>query len=345
MIRNSSLTAEELCRLTGGSLLAPPSTGLVGIAPLDLAGPEDIAFLFSHAGLREFQNSQAGCVFVPQDLVRTEPGPVSRIAVADPLAAMIAVINAYFAPSPQDADIHSSAHIDKGATLGSDVSIDAMASVGVGVVIGGGTRIGPGAIIESGVVIGSHCTIGPRVVLTVGTVLGARVTVKPGAVIGSAGFGFHGHEGRHQRIPHIGGVIIGDDVEIGANSCIDRGTLGNTVVGRGTKIDNLVHIAHNVVIGEDCLIMAGVGVAGSCRIGDRVVLAGQSGVVDHVQIGSDSRVASKAGVTRAAAAGSVLSGFPARDHREHLRAVGALYRLAPIAKSLENLVPAHPTHE
>lgn len=345
MIRDSALTAEELCRLTGGSLIGPPSAGLVGIAPLSTAGSGDIAFLFNPTALRDFRSSRSGCVFVPHSLAREESGPASRIAVEDPAAAMIAVLNTYFA-TPQGApDIHPSAQIADGVSLGAGVALDAMVSVGARASIGEGTRIGVGAVVEADVVIGPHCRVGPRVVLARGTVLGAGVTVKPGAVIGGEGFGFHRTGDGHQRIPHVGGVVVGDDVEIGANSCIDRGTLENTTIGRGTKIDNLVHIAHNVVIGADCLIMAGVGIAGSCRIGDRVVLAGQSGVVDHVQIGSDSRVASKAGVTRTVAAGSVLSGFPARDHREHLRAVGALYRLAPIAKSLENLAHGSQAHE
>jgi UDP-3-O-[3-hydroxymyristoyl] glucosamine N-acyltransferase len=176
------------------------------------------------------------------------------------------------------------------------------------------------------------------VTLYSGTSLGARVSVHAGARLGSDGFGYVFRNGGHDKIPHIGRCIVEDDVEIGANTTIDRGSFDDTVIGAGTKIDNLVHIAHNVRIGRLCLIMAQVGVAGSTRIGDGVVLAGQAGIAGHVTIGDGARVAAQAGVFGDVPAGETWSGYPARPHRQSLRASAALLKLADIIKKLERIV-------
>jgi UDP-3-O-[3-hydroxymyristoyl] glucosamine N-acyltransferase len=197
-------------------------------------------------------------------------------------------------------------------------------------------------VLEDGVVIGPDATLGPRVVCHHHVVLGARVKVKAGAVIGGTGFGYISSASGHERIPHGGGCRLEDDVDVGANSTIDRGSVGDTVIGRGSKLDNLVHVAHNVRIGEHCLVMAGVGIAGSTRVGNRVVLAGQVGVVGHITLGDDVRVGAQSGVTGSVPAGLEVSGYPARAHREQLRAMGALYRLAPLARRLERLVRERP---
>jgi UDP-3-O-[3-hydroxymyristoyl] glucosamine N-acyltransferase len=177
-----------------------------------------------------------------------------------------------------------------------------------------------------------------RVVCYAGARIGRRVVLKAGAVIGGDGFGYLSRGSGHQRIPHVGGCVIGDDVEIGSNSCVDRGSLDDTVVGQGTKLDNLVHLGHNVRVGERCLLMAGVGVAGSTRLGNDVILAGHVGVTDHLTIGDRVQVAAKSAVIGNVPAGMVYSGHPARPNRQVLRAQAALYRLAPIVGELESLL-------
>jgi UDP-3-O-[3-hydroxymyristoyl] glucosamine N-acyltransferase len=171
-----------------------------------------------------------------------------------------------------------------------------------------------------------------------GSAIGSRVVLKAGAVIGGDGFGYLSGAAGHSRIPHVGGCIIEDEVEIGSNSCVDRGSVDDTVVGRGTKLDNLVHVGHNVRLGERCLVMAGVGIAGSTRIGNDVILAGHVGVTDHLVIGERARVAAKSAVFGDIPAGASFSGHPARPHRQFLRAQAALYRVAPIITELERLV-------
>jgi UDP-3-O-[3-hydroxymyristoyl] glucosamine N-acyltransferase len=177
-----------------------------------------------------------------------------------------------------------------------------------------------------------------RVICYAGARIGRRVVLKAGAVIGGDGFGYLSRSSGHERIPHVGGCVIGDDVEIGSNSCVDRGSFDDTVIGQGTKLDNLVHVGHNVRIGERCLLMAGVGVAGSTRLGHDVILAGHVGVTDHLTIGDRVQVAAKSAVIGNVPAGSVFSGHPARPNRQVLRAQAALYRLAPIVGELESLV-------
>jgi UDP-3-O-[3-hydroxymyristoyl] glucosamine N-acyltransferase len=187
------------------------------------------------------------------------------------------------------------------------------------------------------VIVGDDTVIGPGVVCYAGTRLGSRVVLKAGAVIGGDGFGYLWDGKRHARIPHVGGCILEDDVEVGSNTCIDRGSIDDTIVGQGTKLDNLVQVGHNVRIGQRCLIMAGVGIAGSTRIGNDVILAGHVGVTDHLVIGDRARIAAKSAIFGDVPPGASFSGHPARPHRQFLRAQAAMYRLAPIVDELERL--------
>jgi UDP-3-O-[3-hydroxymyristoyl] glucosamine N-acyltransferase len=216
--------------------------------------------------------------------------------------------------------------------------------LGRGVRLGDRCRVGEGAVLGDGVVVGDDTRMDARVVCYAGARIGRRVVIKAGAVIGGEGFGYLSRGGGHERIPHVGACIIGDDVEIGSNSCVDRGSLDDTVIGQGTKLDNLVHVGHNVRIGERCLLMAGVGVAGSTRLGNDVVLAGHVGVTDHLTIGDRVQVAAKSAVIGNVPADSVLSGHPARPNRQVLRAQAALYRLAPIVGELEQLAAERRRH-
>jgi UDP-3-O-[3-hydroxymyristoyl] glucosamine N-acyltransferase len=222
--------------------------------------------------------------------------------------------------------------------LGADVRLGPFVVLGQGVRLGDRCQVAEGVSLGDRVSVGEDTVIGARVVCYPGSTIGSRVVLKAGAVIGGDGFGYLSSPAGHTRIPHVGGCILEDEVEIGSNSCVDRGSIDDTVVGRGTKLDNLVHVGHNVRLGERCLVMAGVGIAGSTRIGNDVILAGHVGVTDHLVIGDRARVAAKSAVFGDIPAGASFSGHPARPHRQFLRAQAALYRVAPIITELERLV-------
>jgi UDP-3-O-[3-hydroxymyristoyl] glucosamine N-acyltransferase len=210
--------------------------------------------------------------------------------------------------------------------------------LGRDVQVGARTRLAEHVSLGDGVVVGDDAVLGPGVVCYPGSRLGHRVILKAGAVIGGDGFGYLSDGKEHIRIPHVGGCVLEDDVEVGSNTCIDRGSIDDTVIGQGTKLDNLVQVGHNVRIGERCLIMAGVGIAGSTRVGNDAILAGHVGVTDHLVIGDRARIAAKSAIFGDVPAGASFSGHPARPHRQFLRAQAAMYRLAPIVDELEELV-------
>jgi UDP-3-O-[3-hydroxymyristoyl] glucosamine N-acyltransferase len=248
------------------------------------------------------------------------------------------VIGALFPPGPVPAGVDPTARLGPSCRLGPDVAIGPFALLGRGVSLGARTRVAEGVSLGDGVVVGDDTVIGPRVVCYAGSRIGSRVVLKAGAVIGGDGFGYLPGPGGHSRIPHLGGCVLEDDVEVGSNSCVDRGSLDDTVIGRGTKLDNLVQVGHNVRIGVGCLLMAGVGVAGSTRLGDGVILAGHVGVTDHLVLGDGARVAAKSAVFGDVPPHTAISGHPARPHRQFLRAQAALYRLAPIIDEVERMV-------
>ena len=233
---------------------------------------------------------------------------------------------------------HPSAVISPEASLAPDVIVGECAVVRPRARIGQGTVIESGAHIGAGVSIGEQCVIGPNVILTGGAQIGNRVIVHGGSVIGDDGFGYVWAEGRHVKIPQLGDVRIEDDVEIGSNVCVDRGMLGSTLISRGTKIDNLVQIGHNDMIGEDVIITGQVGLSGSVTVGDRAMFAGQSGVVDHVTIGHDARVGAASPVIKDVKPGERVWGFPARPEARVKRELGGLAQLPRLLKQLRELV-------
>jgi UDP-3-O-[3-hydroxymyristoyl] glucosamine N-acyltransferase len=233
--------------------------------------------------------------------------------------------------------VHASAVVDETARLGRDVHIGAHVVIEGGVVIGDRSVILPGTCILRHSRLGSECTIYPNAVIREYTEIGDRVIVHAGAVLGSDGFGFIAEGTTQMKVPQIGHVVVEDDVEIGANSCIDRATTGVTRIRRGTKIDNLVQIAHNVDVGEDSILCAQVGVSGSTVVGSRVKLAGQAGLVGHIKIGDGATVSAQGGVTKSVPADTIVSGFPAREHRGALRQYAALGRLPDALDELRQL--------
>jgi UDP-3-O-[3-hydroxymyristoyl] glucosamine N-acyltransferase len=216
--------------------------------------------------------------------------------------------------------------------------VDAYAVVGDGATLGERAWVGAHTVVGAGVRVGDDSELRPHVTLYPGTEVGSRTIVHAGARLGSDGFGYVYADGAHRKIPHVGRCVVGDDVEIGANVTIDRGSVDDTVIGAGTKIDNLVHLGHNVRVGRLCLIMAQVGVAGSATIEDGVIIAGQAGIGGHLTIGTGARIAGQAGVFGDVPAGETWGGYPARPQRESMRAYAALFRLLPLVRPLERLL-------
>ena len=332
------LTAQAVAELVGGRLLGDGAVTIRTVRPLDRAGPEALSFAISSRYAEELRASRAGAVLVPDALANAEPGPRTRIVVRDPYAALTRVMGILFPAPPARPGVDATARVGPGCVLGAEVQVGPFVVLGRGVRLGDRCRLAEGVSLGDQVSVGEDTVLGPRVVCYPGSTIGSRVVLKAGAVIGGDGFGYLSGAAGHSRIPHVGGCIIEDEVEIGSNSCVDRGSVDDTVVGRGSKLDNLVHVGHNVRLGERCLVMAGVGIAGSTRIGNDVILAGHVGVTDHLVIGERARVAAKSAVFGDIPAGASFSGHPARPHRQFLRAQAALYRVAPIITALERLV-------
>ncbi len=329
-----SLTAQAVADLVGGRLSGPGEVMLRGVRSLERAGAADLSMCSGGRYLDALERTGAAAVLVTEAMLGA-PGPATRIVVADPARAMATAAGELYRQPEAPPSIDPSARIGRGTTIGANAVIGAQVVVGTGVTIGDRARLGPHVTIEDGVTLGDDVRLEAHVTVYAGATIGSRVWCKAGAVVGGPGFGYVSDATGHHRIPQVGGCLLEDDVELGSNSCIDRGSFDDTVIGAGTKIDNLVHIAHNVRIGRDCLIMACVGIAGSTRLGDRVILAGQSGVADHRVIGDDVRVGARSAVLTDVAAGLAVSGYPARPHREFLRGVAALYRLSAHVDTLE----------
>jgi UDP-3-O-[3-hydroxymyristoyl] glucosamine N-acyltransferase len=333
------LSAGEIAALVGGRLVGAADVLVARIGTLERAQPGDLSFLASARYLPYFQQTRATVVLVKPELADA-PGPGTRVVVPNPQAALLTVIPVLYPEAPWTPGIHATAVVGSGARWDDPVALGAYVVLGRDVRLGRNVRIGTGSVIGDGVEIGDDTQLFPNVVCYPGTVVGQRVILHAGVRIGSDGFGYVRDErsAGHRKIPHVGRCIIQDDVEIGANSTVDRGSIDDTVVGAGTKIDNLVQVGHNVRIGARCLLMAQVGIGGSTVVGDDVILAGQVGVIDHLDVGNGATVAAKSGLYGDIEAGKTFSGIPARPHREALRAQAALYRLARIIDDLERLV-------
>jgi UDP-3-O-[3-hydroxymyristoyl] glucosamine N-acyltransferase len=339
------MTAQAVADLVGGRLLGDGGVVLLSVRPLDRAGPEALSLAVSRRYADQLRMSHAGAVLVSDELAAVEGGPPARIVVRDPYAALVRAIGALFPPAEVAPGVDQTARIGPGCVLGADVTIGPFVVLGRNVRLGDRCRVAEGVSLGDGVTVGEDSVIGPRAVCYRDSRIGRRVVLKAGAVIGGDGFGYLSDGKGHRRIPHAGICIIEDDVEIGSNSTVDRGSVDDTVVGRGTKLDNLVHVGHNVQIGERCLLMAGVGVAGSTRLGNDVILAGHVGVTDHLTIADGARIAAKSAVFGDIPAGASFSGHPARPHRQFLRAQAALYRITPLIADLERLVPSRKSDE
>ncbi len=335
---STAMTAAEIAAAVGGTLTGTHETIVEGIAPLDRATARDLSFLATAKYAPLFERSLAGVVLVTAELAVSPGKCMARVVVKSPHDALLSLIPRFYRAPMREPGVHATAVISPGARIGAGATIEPYAVIHDGAEIGDRAWIGSHCVIGAGVKVGVDVRLHPHVVLYPGTTLGERVTAHSGARIGSDGFGYVFRGGVHEKIPHAGRCLIGNDVEIGANATIDRGSVDDTVVGDGTKIDNLVHLGHNVRVGRLCLLMAQVGVAGSSRIEDGAILAGQVGIAGHLTVGAGARLAAQAGVISDVPAGETWSGYPARPHRESLRASAALFKLATMLKRLEALL-------
>jgi UDP-3-O-[3-hydroxymyristoyl] glucosamine N-acyltransferase len=330
--------------MVGGTVQGDADAVVSAVAPLDRAEPHHLTFLASarYAALFAERAPGAGVVLVSPALADAAGHARARVVVDNPHDAMLAVLPTLYPALPQAPGIHPSAVLGRGVTLGADVTIGPGVVLGEGAQVGANTVLDAHVVVGAGVVIGEACHLFSHVTLYPGTRVGRRVRIHAGSRIGSDGFGYVYRNGIHDKIPHVGRCVVEDDVEIGANTTIDRGSIDDTVIGAGTKIDNLVHVAHNVRIGRLCLLMAQVGIAGSVRVEDGCILAGQVGISGHHTIGRGARLAAQAGVFGDVPAGETWSGYPARPHREALRAQAATFRLPAMMRGLERLLRPSP---
>jgi len=308
---------QELANLVGGEVVGDSTLKIEGVAKVEEVKKGEIAFAVSNKFLCKAIESEASAVIVPLE-VKEFPKPVIR--VKNPRLALAKILNFFHSPSQKSSGIHPTALLGKGVRVGKDVTIGPYAVVGDEVKLGDEVSLSAGVYLGDKVVIGKKSFLYPGVTILNNVTIGERVIIHSGAVIGSDGFGFvKKDDGTYYKIPQVGKVLIDDNVEIGANVTIDRATMGATRIGSGSKIDNLVHIAHNVTIGKNTAIVALVGISGSSNIGDGAILAGQSGVTEHVNIGNNAIIAAKSGVTKDIKAGEFVSGFPARSHYKQKR--------------------------
>jgi len=332
---NKSLSLKEVAILVGGKVKGKEDIVIKGAAKAEDAKEGEITFAVSEKFLRIAEKSRASAVIVPEN-VENFPKPIIR--VRSPRFAFAKVLEV-FAPSRcKFKGIHPSAMIAKGVKIGKRVSIGPFCIIEEGVKIEDDVCLSGLVYLGKDVRIGEGSFLHPRVTVLDETCVGRRVIIHSGAVIGSDGFGFVKMEdGSYYKIPQIGRVVIEDDVEIGANVTIDRATTGETRIGKGTKIDNLVHIAHNVTVGKNVAIVALVGISGSSQVGDGVILAGQVGITDHVSIGDNAIVGAKSGVTKNVPPSSFVWGIPARNHLVQKKMMALAYRLPEFAKRLQRL--------
>jgi UDP-3-O-[3-hydroxymyristoyl] glucosamine N-acyltransferase len=329
----------EIAERLSARVVGDPEVEILGLAPLDRASGSDLSFLSNPKYRETARVSAAGAILVAEG--EHLPGRTLLVCAA-PYAAFARALQLFHTPAAHPRGVHPT------AVLGEGCRVDPSASVGPYVVLGEGVTIAAGATVEAGCVlgrgsqVGRECHLFPRVVLYEQTLLGDRVILHSGVVVGSDGFGYAQEKGRHLKIPQVGRVVIEHDVEVGANTTIDRGTLDETRIGEGTKIDNLVQVAHNVTTGADCILVAQAGISGSTSLGRSVIFAGQSGAVGHIRVGDGARVGAKSAVTKDVPDGAFVTGHPAVEHRLWLKERALCGRLEEMLKRIKSLEDAPP---
>ena len=331
------MTVGEIARLLGGTVQGDPATEITGVNGLQEAGPGDLCFVRNDQYLPLIYETNAAAALIPKPV---DPLPLpAAIVVAEPEQAFVRVLHLFAAErSPRPAaGVHERAFVSPGAVLGANVSIGPGVCVEEGAVLGDGVVLYAGAYIGRGSHIGPDTLVYPNAVIREGVRVGARCVLHAGACIGSDGFGFVPMGGVWMKIPQVGTVEIGDDVEIGSNTAVDRATFGVTTIANGVKIDNLVQIGHNVQIGEHTVIAGMAGVAGSTVIGRQVRIGASAGINGHITIGDGASIGARSGVTRSVAPGQVVSGYPAMDHAQQRRVLVVQAQLPELAKRVRSL--------
>jgi len=334
VIDGASFTLGRLADALGASLEGDAARVVTGVAPLETAGPDQVSFLTDPKYLKQAVVSRAGAFLVARGVSGLSG---ALLKVDHPQQALIALLELFHPETAVTPGVHPAACVAEGARVDRAAWVGPLAVVETGAVIGPRSRVGALSFVGARAVLGEDVRLFPRVVVREGVRIGNRVIVHPGAVLGADGFGYAFDGRAHRKIPQVGGLRIEDDVEIGANSAIDRAMLGETVVRRGTKIDNLVQISHNCDIGEDVILVAQVGIAGSSRVGNRAMLAGQVGVSDHVEVGAGSILTAQSGAPSDVPAGQVWSGTPARPTGETKRIWAVESQLPELLKRVRAL--------
>ena len=333
MIAKKKITLRELADSLGGNLIGDRNLTVSDIRDIEEAGTGDLAFVFREKDAVSLEKTKASSSVVPEKIKKA---PVPIIRCKNPNLAFKKVV-ALLLPDhiPHPKGVHKTASIGRNVTLGKDVTIGAYACLEDSARIGDGTIIYAHSYVGCSTEIGNSCIIYPNVIIRERIKIGDRVIIHPGSVIGSDGYGYERTMSGHEKIPHIGDVIIEDDVEIGASVTVDRAKIAHTRIGRGTKIDNLVQIAHNVTIGRNCIIVAQCGVSGSVKIGNNVMMGGQVGLVDHIEIGDNVMIGAQAGITKSVPPNTIMLGSPARPIKK-TRTVWVLWdKLPEIYKRLK----------
>ena len=329
-----SLTLAQIHELVGGTLHGDPGRTLSSLASLNDATPQALAFIANDQAAKLPGGNKAGALLVHRHFPELA---IPQLVVPNPLLAFAQVAQTFFVRPPAPRGVAAEVSRGTGVVIGDDPSIWPFVTLGDRVTIGARVTLYPGVYIGADSAVGDDSVLYPNVVVREGCSIGARVIIHSGTVVGADGFGYVQHEGRHHKIPQLGGVTIEDDVELGANVTIDRATLGRTTIKRGTKIDNLVQIAHNVTVGEHAIIVAQVGVAGSTTIGHHVMIGGQAGLADHVTIGNQSMIAARAGVNRNVEPNQIVSGAPIMPHETWMKAQAVIPRLPELRQLVRDL--------
>ncbi|MCX7044940.1 MAG: UDP-3-O-(3-hydroxymyristoyl)glucosamine N-acyltransferase [Candidatus Sumerlaeota bacterium] len=329
------LTISEVAALVDGEAIGDGALVLTGLNAFDLAKEGDLTFAGGKAYLGRIEQTRATCVLVPQDFAA--PCSKTLIKVKDPKVAFALVLARVYQPEKRQPGIHATAAVAAGAAVGKDVYIGPHAVIEDGASVGDECDIGAGTVVGRRVKIGPRSVIHANVTLYYDITIGADVIIHSGTVVGADGFGYVFHDGVQHKVPQTGTVIIEDNVEIGANVAIDRATFGATVIGAGSKIDNLCQVAHNVQIGRNVIMAGQSGVAGSTIIGDNAIIAAQAGVRDNIEIGAGAVIGAKSGVANSVSAGQQVLGSPAREISETKKQFAAMARLTPHASTLARM--------